>query len=95
MVYSISNETEINGKRAYSLELLNGDDERRIEVEDSTLDGGLYFEHGRALVSGRRIKTEHVPKQMKLDIGSLQPDYGRSYGLQFVSDRFKAVVDSI
>jgi hypothetical protein len=95
MVWTISNEIEIGGRRAYSIEMMKGDDVQRIEVEDSTPDGGLYFNHGRAVVSGRRVKTEHVPKQMKLDIGSVKVDYGRSYGLQFVSDRFKAIVESI
>jgi hypothetical protein len=95
MVYALGNQTRIGGKKVIGLELLKGDDERLIEVIDGTPDGGLYFGHGRALVSGRRVKTEHMPSQMKAYSKGVIPDYGRWYRLTYVSDRFKAVVEAI
>lgn len=95
MVYALNNNIRIDGKRVVSLELMRGDDVNLIEVADATPDGGLYFEHGRALVSGRAIKLDHVPRQMRVDVGSVIPDYGSSYALKFVSDRFKSVVEAL
>ena len=74
---------------------MKGDNEQLIEVEDATPDGGLYMNQGLALFSGRRIKLDHVPKQMKAWSEGMLPDYGRSYGLMYVSDKFKAVVEAI
>lgn len=95
MVYAIGNQWRFGARKAIGLDLLKGDDQRLIEVEDVTPDGGLYFSHGRALVSGRRVKTDHVPKQMKATTKGVIPDYGCWHSLTYVSDRFKSVVESI
>lgn len=95
MVYALINNVRVAGKRVVSLEPVRENNIGKIEVEDATPDGGLYFAHGRALISGRRIKTDHVPKSMRVDVGSVVPDYGSSHYLKFVSDRFKSIVEAI
>ncbi|MEP7348685.1 MAG: DUF1629 domain-containing protein [Sphingorhabdus sp.] len=95
MVYALSNKIQVDGKRVVSLEPVKTNEIIQIEVEDSSPDGGLYFGHGRALISGRRIKTDHIPQQMKIDVGTVIPDYGSSHYLKFVSDRFKSVVEAV
>ena len=95
MVYLLVNATRIGGKKTIDIDVPPTNNRKLIEVEDSTPDGGLYFGHGRALVSGRRVKTDHVPKQMKAQSKGPIPDYGKCYSLTFVSDRFKAVVEQI
>ncbi len=94
MVYSLINESTVDGKRTIGIELLKGDDEQRIEVEDATPDGGLYFGHGRAMESGRWVKPEYVPKAMKAWTKGVIADYGQSYGLKHVSDRFRDIVET-
>jgi hypothetical protein len=95
MVYALINDGKVGGKATVGLEPTNGDDYMLIEVEDPTTDGGLYMNHGRALVSGRRVKLEHVPKQMRQDGPAVIPDYGRSHGLIYMTDKFKAVVEAV
>lgn len=95
MVYALINESKIDGKKTIGLVPTNGKEYLQIEVEDATPDGGMHFVHGQALFSGRRIKLDHVPKQMKQDGAGIIPDYGRSYGLMYVSDKFKNVVETL
>lgn len=96
MVYALGNQTKLGGKATIDIDVIKGDGDRKaIEVEDSAPDGGLYFGHGRALVSGRRIKTDHVPKQMRALTDGPIPDYAKCYNFSYVSDRFRAVIESI
>ena len=95
MVWAASADLQNNGKKVIALELPKGADERKIEVVDHTPDGGLYFAHGRALCSGRRVHIEHFPQYLKKYGGGAIPDYGNLYRLNYVSDRFKDIVESI
>jgi hypothetical protein len=94
MVYALISGMQLDGKPIAGFQLGN-DDYRKIEVEDPTPDGGLYMNHDRALVSGRRIKLDHVPKQMKLDGGTVIADYTSYNGFLCVADKFKNVVESV
>ena len=95
MVYTIVPQG-IKGSLGFAnLSLLKGDDERLIEVADTTPDGGLYFGHGRDLRSGRPVKTEHFPKMLKKESGSKIPDFDRLHSLTYVSDKFKSIVEAI
>lgn len=94
MVYYISNETKVAGEETINLDLPPGADERQIKVLDPTPDGGLFFDD-RALVSGRRVMTDYFPKYMKKRSGSIIPDYGNWYGLTYVSDRFRQIVEAV
>jgi hypothetical protein len=95
MVYALINEMKVDGKAIIGLDPTNGDDFINIEVEDATPDGGLYMNNGRALVSGRRITLDHVPKQMKQDSAGVIPDYRRTLGFNCVTDTFKNVIEAI
>jgi hypothetical protein len=95
MVFALINEPKVDGKKTCSIVLMKGDNEQLIEVEDPTPDDGMRVSHGRALVSGRRVKTDYVPKQMRLERDGVIPDYGRSYGLFHVTDKFKDVVEAL
>ena len=96
MVYVLNNDTKIGTRKVVSLKMIKGDgDDRLIEVEDATPDGGLYFGHGRALVSGRRAQTEHFPKRLKATSTGPIPDLGYLYHLNYVSEKFRSVVESV
>jgi hypothetical protein len=95
MVYALINEMKVDGKSTIGLEPTKGDDYMKIEVEDTTPDGGLYMNHGRALVSGRRIKLDHVSKQMKQYSAGIIPDYQTTHGFICVTDKFKSVVEAV
>lgn len=95
LVFALINEPKVHGKKTCSIVLMKGDNEQLIEVEDSTPDDGMRVNHGRALVSGRRVKADYVPKQMRLERDGVIPDYGRSYGLFHATDKFKDVVEAI
>lgn len=95
MVYALVPEMKVDGKSKMGLEPFNSDIRDLIEVEDATPDGGVYMNHGRALSSGRRIKLDHVPKQMKQDSQGVLADYSTPYGLLCVSDKFKNIVEKI
>lgn len=95
MVYWMNNESEVRGRKKIGLDLPAGADERRIEVVDTTPDGGLYFSHGRALISGRRVKTEHFPKYMKARTKGVVADFGQWNSLKYVSKRFRSVIEGI
>jgi hypothetical protein len=85
-------------KRSYgfvNLDLPKGYDSQKIEVEDSTPDGGLYFGHGRSMVSGRRVKTDHFLKTLNQYSGRKIPDFDCLHGFTYVSDCFKSVVESV
>lgn len=96
MVYVLNNDTKIGTKKVVSLKMIKGDgDDRLIEVEDATPDGGLHFGHGRALVSGRRVITERIPKRLTATSNGPIPDFGYQYHLNYVSDKFKSVVGAV
>jgi hypothetical protein len=96
MVYYISNETKVAGKEVINLDMIPGDgDRKKIKVIDLTPDGGLYVEDERALCSGRAVETEFFPKRLKKRSGSVIPDYGYLYRLNYVSDRFRQIVEAV
>ncbi|CDN93530.1 imm11 family protein [Agrobacterium tumefaciens] len=96
MVYYISNETKVAGKEVINLDMIPGDgDRKKIKVIDLTPDGGLYVEEERALCSGRAVETEFFPKRLKKCSGSVMPDYGYLYRLNYVSDRFRRIVEAV
>jgi hypothetical protein len=95
MVYALIPQMKVNDREIIGLEPSERDFAELVEVEDPTPDGGLYMTYGRALVSGRRVKLDHIPKQMKEHGGGVLADYTSSYSLLCVSDKFKAVVEAI
>lgn len=95
MVYWLNSEIEVGGRKTIGLDIPAGADERRVEVVDATPDGGLYFSHGGALTSGRRVKTEHFPKYMKARTKGVIPDFGKWNGLKYVSERFRDIIEKI
>jgi hypothetical protein len=94
MVYGLISDMKVDGKRIAGFQPKN-DDYLKIEVEDPTPDGGLFMDGGDTLTSGRRIKLDHVPKQMKLDGGTLIADYTSYNGFLCVTDKFKNVVEAV
>lgn len=96
MVYGITPKGIKASLGFVNLEVMPGDkDYQKIEVEDPTPDGGLYMDDGRALRSGRRVKTEHFPEALKKVSGSKVPDFDWLNSLIYVSDRFKSIVEAI
>lgn len=96
MVYVVNPQGRSPTRGFLNLKEIPGDgDRKKIEVADSTPDGGLYFGHGRALVSGRRVLEAHFPKRLKKDSGSRFADFDRFHSLTCVSDKFKSVVEAI
>jgi hypothetical protein len=94
MVYALGPEHKIEGKSIAGFQPTN-DDYLQIEVEDPTPDGGLFMDGGDTLTSGRRIKPDHVPRQMKLDGGTVIADYTSYNGFLCVTDKFKNVVEAV
>ena len=92
MVYYLG--TEILGKSWPGSEPLDGDTSK-VEVIDSTPDGGLDFRPGeRSYKSGRWVKTEHLPTRMEWqEKAKLLPEIGHPHGILAVSGRFKDIVE--
>ncbi|MBT2245854.1 hypothetical protein JQK15_20285 [Sphingobium sp. BHU LFT2] len=95
MVYSLTAELRANGRAVIGYDAVPGDGDKLIEVADATPDGGLFFGHGRAHVSGRRVQTDHLPKQMKARTNGIIPDYGQFYGLKIVTAAFRDIVERL
>jgi hypothetical protein len=95
MVYALINEMKVGGKSTIGLEPPKGDDYMKVEVEDPTPDGGLFMDGGDALTSGRRVKLDHVPKQMKQYSAGIIPDFQTTHGFICVTDKFKSVVEAV
>ncbi len=72
MVYSLVVDNSKWGAGQIEFGLIEGDgDPRLVEVEDPTPDGGLRTDDGRALISGRRVKTDHFPSRLMTAEGSI------------------------
>lgn len=94
MVYALVPEMNFNGEPIAGFRPEN-DNYQNIELEDPTPDGGIYMSYGRALVSGRRIKLDHVPRQMIVENGSFLVDYTSSNGFQIVTEKCKSIVELV
>jgi hypothetical protein len=95
MVWALVPQMKTSGRNFVEVRPLSDGDIEKIVVEDDTPDGGMYFGHGQALFSGRRVDATTVPTEMRAHGTGLVPDYGRTYGLMYVSDKFKEVVERI
>jgi hypothetical protein len=95
MVCALIPAGDVGGKQIIAFDAPDPKFGELVEVEDPTPDDGLYMHHGRALVSGRRIKLDHIPKYLKRRGAGIIVDYTSSRGLLCVSDKFKSIVEGV
>jgi hypothetical protein len=93
MVYLLASDSYIRGGGIFSFKCTDDNDRKKIQVEDSTPDGGMLFD-GRAFESGRRVKLENFPPFMINDHGNNKPDFATCLGYTYVSDAFKDIIEN-
>ncbi|PKP64007.1 MAG: hypothetical protein CVT85_12605 [Alphaproteobacteria bacterium HGW-Alphaproteobacteria-7] len=98
MVYAVATQS-LNRKYGFvELELIRGDgDLKKVELQDPNQDDGKYMhhEHGRHWDSGRALKVNYIPKQLRRRSGRNIPDFNKFNGLFVVSDKFKSIVERL
>lgn len=98
MVYAVATQS-LNRKYGFvELDFIPGDGDRtKVELRDPAQDDGkfMHHEHDRHWDSGRAIKVDHVPRQLRRASGKEIPDFDMFYGLFVVSDKFRTIVEKL